>query len=569
MALGSLNRSENKNSVSVRRANQPAKSQEASSDLGGSGPQQLSGTAAAAVSMRGIEKRFGANVALKSVDFTVERGEIHALLGENGAGKSTLMHILAGLVTPDSGTIQISGATATISSPRRARSLGIAMVHQHFTLAPALTVAENIALDSDYVSSTIMGRLKERLSFVPRIAAKNAFSTAEQLGWRLNPGAPISTLSVGEQQRVEIVKALAADASVVIFDEPTAVLIGDEVEDLFEVLRTLKRQGKAIVLIAHKLSEILAVADRVTVLRKGTVVTAGREIGTTTAQQLATWMVGDLARESSDELVPEKIATLPLPFDNVSVDLNPATLFSATDITVAADRGETPIRGLNLEVSGGEIVGIGGVDGNGQVELAEALCGLRTLVSGSLQCHAGVAAYIPQDRRREGLAVSMSVSDNLLFGASQRPEYRTGLLLNMRKLRALSSDLIRSFDIRTSSADAPVSSLSGGNQQKIVVARALQNSPDFIVAMNPTRGLDIGATRFVHQQLIAARNRGAAVVVISTDLDEIAALADRSLILSGGKLEPYQADNTNTAEIGLLLGGAAASINPSHGSVHP
>ncbi len=603
-------------------------------------PQAQPNNGVPLLEMVGIVKRYGPTLALNGVDLAVRAGEIHALLGENGAGKSTLMHVLSGLTHADAGEIRLWGHPVRIPSPRAARALGIAMVHQHFTLAPAFTVAENLALDSARGpgSGLPLG------TFAAREAAAPALERAAALGWQLDPDARIADLSVGTQQRVEIVKALATQARLLIFDEPTAVLSGDEVEELFQVLRRLREEGHAVILIAHKLAEILAVADTVTVLRRGNRV-AYCPVAETDARQLATWMIGvspdsphplspssggphppapfptrsSLAREGRDPTWDD-CGPHPRPLSR-SVgegrDLTPApspsqgegrrqagsppsligrgagglgatpgkgagglgqtqakeaeepgaaAAFAARDILVRGDRGEVAIRGLSLEVARGEILGIGGVDGNGQTELAEALIGLRPIEAGTLSWEGGpfragvspTTGYIPQDRRRVGLAVGMTVEDNLLFEAVRAPQFRRGPFLRRKALQRLASDLIRAFDVRTPSRTLPVSALSGGNQQKVVVARALHANPHWIVAVNPTRGLDIGATRFVHEQLRQARARGAAIVLISTDLDEIAALADRAAILSGGRLHPYQVSEVDQTQLGLLLGGLGA-----------
>ena len=505
--------------------------------------------------MRGITKRYGATVALNDVAFDAQAGQIHALLGENGAGKSTLMQILSGLTRPDSGQILLHGKPVALDSPREARTSGIAMVHQHFTLVPAFTVAENLALDRPAESK--FG------AYFAQAAARAALARAETLGWKLNPGARVSEISVGTQQRIEIVKALATDANLLIFDEPTAVLSRQEIEELFRVLRTLRDEGKAVVLIAHKLAEILAVADEVTVLRRGVRV-ANAPVAVTDAPMLAAWMVGEGA---SIGVRVSGVGEQKTEAAEQSKIQNPKSkiAFSAVNLSVRGDRGEMAIEGLNLEVGAGEILGIGGVDGNGQAELAEALVGLRAIATGAMRWNGGdfrpgvapKAGYIPQDRRRAGLAVTMTIEENLLLEAAQSREYRVGPFLKRRALRILAADLIQQFDIRTPSALLPASALSGGNQQKIVVARALHANPDWIVAMNPTRGLDIGAIRFVHAQLRQARERGAAVVLISTDLDEIFALSDHAAILANGKLTLLDLRAGDAAEIGLLLGGAA------------
>ncbi len=527
-------------------------------------PPDRTDAASGWLTLRGIGKRYGATVALDGVDLEVRAGEIHALLGENGAGKSTLMHVLAGLTEPDAGTITLAGHTVSIANPRAARRLGIAMVHQHFTLVPAFTVAENLALDA--------GGFRRWGRYDAHQAAASALERARALGWNLDGASRIANLSVGAQQRVEIVKALATDARILIFDEPTAVLAGDEVEELFGVLRRLRDQGCAVILIAHKLAEILAVADRVTVLRRGKRV-ASCLVADTDARQLAAWMVGSapvsLPVSTSPANAPDPADPLPVsqPSPNVAdlgaqpVGVNPA--LTATSLILRGDRGEIVLRDLSLAARPGEIYGIGGVDGNGQVELAEALAGLRPPVSGALMWNGQPftpdvsvrTAYIPQDRRRAGLAVTMSVEDNLLFEAVGDPQYRFGPFLRRGRLRRLAQDLIEKFDIRTPTAALPASALSGGNQQKIVVARALRHAPDWIVAMNPTRGLDIGATRFVHDQLRQARARGATIVLITTDLDELAALADRAAILAWGTLTDFEVGAGDATQLGLLLGG--------------
>ena len=516
------------------------------------------------LAMQGIEKRYGATIALNGVDFEARGGQIHALLGENGAGKSTLMQILAGLTRPDAGQIRLNGNAAAIDSPKEARRQSIAMVHQHFTLVPAFTIAENLALDQPV---SHFGK------YEAKTAAQPALSRAESLGWKFDPNSRAADLSVGTQQRIEIVKALATDANLLIFDEPTAVLSPPEINELFRVLQALKGEGKAVILIAHKLAEILAVADVVTVLRRGARA-AHLPVADTDAPQLAALMMGEAAgigvRVSGVENSAEAdgVKTIQNPKSKIQNAPTPDTrhpipAFLAEQIDIRGDRGDKAIAGLSLSVGAGEIFGIGGVDGNGQAELAEALAGLRLISSGKMTWNGGGfrpgiapnTGYIPQDRRRAGLAVTMTIEENLLLEASRQAKYRAGPFLKRRELRTLAADLIQQFDIRTPSALLPASALSGGNQQKIVAARALHSNPEWIVAMNPTRGLDIGAIRFVHAQLRKARERGAAIVLISTDLDEIFALSDRAGILSQGSLAPLDLSAGNAAEIGLLLGG--------------
>ena len=545
-------------------------------------PSGLQLASAPFLSMRGITKRYDSNVALNAVDFEARSDEIHALLGENGAGKSTLMQILAGLVKADSAEISLNGSPVLIDSPGAARTLGIAMVHQHFTLVPAFTIAENLALNLPD-NRSLLQRLKQGFAYSTGASAERALEMAKSLGWELSPNSRVSDLPVGTQQRVEIVKALAADANLLIFDEPTAVLAPNEVEELFTVLRRLRDQGKTVVLIAHKLAEIMAVADRVTVLRRG-VTAATTKVSDTTLEQLAFWMVGaSVAQESEVSSVSPKIS--PLPSSKALNEEKSANLsaprsgekeaFVASDLTVLGDRGETALRGLSLNVKSGEILGIGGVDGNGQTELAEVLVGLRKQASGKLSWKGELfspgasptTGYVPQDRRRSGLALSMSVQDNLLFEAVKSRDFKRGAFLNKKALERLSNDLIEEFDIRTSNSGSPVSSLSGGNQQKIVVARSFYSNPEWIVVVNPTRGLDISATRFVHSQLRKAKARGASIVLISTDLDEIAALADRTAILSGGSLTEIAPGDRDPVQLGMLLGGAGSNAE-SGGTSH-
>ncbi|CCW33933.1 nucleoside ABC transporter ATP-binding protein [Chthonomonas calidirosea] len=503
------------------------------------------------VQMQQIAKRYGTTVALDAVDFELQAGEIHALLGENGAGKSTLMHVLSGMTQPDAGTVRINNVSVHIGSPREARRLGIAMVHQHFTLVPAFTVQENLALDADISLHTLRYRAEE--------AAKPALNQAAALGWQLDPHARVEDLPVGIQQRIEIAKALATNAQWLIFDEPTAVLIGEEIEELFRVLRALRDSGKGIVFITHKLPEVMAIADRVTVLRRGHKV-ATAPIHQVHPALLAQWMVGEAP---ATQRAPES--------HSISRPLHTKTpAFRAENLTVLGDKGEKVLENISFEVYPGEIFGVGGVDGNGQTELAETLVGLRSPQSGQLFWYEGAfqpghsprIGYIPQDRRRHGLALTMTVEENLLFEAVKEAKYRIGPFLRRAALHDLAETLIREFDIRTPSAKLPASALSGGNQQKIVVARALHHRAEWIVAVNPVRGLDINATQFVHTQLLNAKQRGASIVLISTDLDELAALADRTVILSNRQMHPIDLTQRDATQIGLLLGGAFTKEAP-------
>lgn len=465
--------------------------------------------------VQNVSKRYGSVQALRGVSLDLAPGEVHAVLGENGAGKSTLVGILGGFVTPDSGSAQLNGESLPFGKPASCRAAGIEMVHQHFMLVPEFTVGENLALSR-------LGRLTGKLNLGEMI--RPALEWAESLNWDVDPNAKCHDLPVGAQQRIEILKALAGDAPVILFDEPTAVLSPAEVADLVRVLRDLAARGKIVVLIAHKLAEVLAVADRVTVLRQGAKV-AEAPIGEVNADLLATWMVGELPQ-------------LQAPGSNTSASPG----LSLKDLSVNGDRGERAIQNLDLEIQCGQITGIGGVDGNGQLELAEALAGVRPRV-GELRWKGKTfdaakprIAYIPQDRQRDGLALRMSISDNMLIAAADRPDlYRMGLLSPSR-IRAWSEELVREYDIKVGDVRDPVGTLSGGNQQKVVVSRMFEPLPDVIIAMNPTRGLDIQASRQLHQRLIDAANQGAAVLLISTDLDELAALAHTTRFLSRGRL---------------------------------
>lgn len=459
--------------------------------------------------VRSVSKRYGAVHALASVSTEFYAGEIHAVLGENGAGKSTLMGILGGFITPDSGSIESVGNPWPVGKPSAVRESGLAMVHQHFTLVPEFTVAENLALSA-------MKGLAKPLNVAK--ASRGAVDIAKNLAWDLNLASITKTLPVGAQQRIEILKALSADPSILILDEPTAVLAPDEVEDLFRVLRNLRDQGKAILLIAHKLSEVMAVADRVTVLRKGSWV-ASAQIHQVSPDQLAKWMVGEETNVSAG-----------LPVTTTS-----ETFLEVADLHVLGDRGEEAVQGASFKVSKGEIMGFGGVDGNGQVELAECLAGVRQAVSGGLELPSDARiAYIPQDRQSDGLALSLSIIDNLLIEGYTKRDLRRGPFLWTSKVRKWAQDLISRFAIKVGSPSDPAKSLSGGNQQKLVVSRTLSESPDLIVAVNPTRGLDLGATAYVHEQIRAAARRGAAVVLISTDIEELTALASTLAFLTRG-----------------------------------
>lgn len=435
-------------------------------------------------------------------------GEIHAVLGENGAGKSTLMHILAGEYEADSGEILVQGVPTKFGSAADARRAGIGMVHQHFMLVPAFTVAENLAM-------TTLDRLGSSLDLERR--ANKALTLGRELGWELDPNALTGQLAVGEQQRLEIVRLLATDAEVLIFDEPTAVLSPGEVEELSRVLRQLRDAGRTVALIAHKLSEIMAVADRVTVLRRGKFI-ATAPISEVDEGTLATWMVGELPAPPAPPVRnPGEIAV------------------EANCLVVDGDRGEVAAREVDISVRHGEIFGIGGVDGNGQSELAEALAGLRRVRSGTLNATKNVA-YIPQDRQRQGLALGMSIEDNLTLGVLDREGFVKAGWLQPQRIRGWAERMVAEYAIKVGNLRDAVSTLSGGNQQKVIVSRIVDAGPEVLVALNPTRGLDFRAAEFVQQQLVRAAERGCAVILFTTDLDELQSLCDRYAIMSRGEL---------------------------------
>lgn len=464
---------------------------------------------ASALTAEGLSKRYGKVLALDNASLQVEEGEVHAVLGENGAGKSTLMGVLAGFTRPDSGAAELWGSPLPFGNPAALREQGVAIVHQHFMLVPRFSALENLALDQ-------LGSLQGATPFA-EVRAR-AEEVLARVGWSLDLNAPVSSLPVGVQQRLEILKALMGHPRLLILDEPSAVLSPDEVLDLVRVVKALKGQGVTLILIAHKLSEVYAMADRVTVLRKGRLVAASPLAGLE-QKQLASWMVGDF----------------PGVVDAPPTGALGGVLLRLTRATVAGDRGEDAVRDASLEVRAGEILGIGGVDGNGQLELAEALAQVRPLRAGELALESS-PAYIPQDRQVDGLALGMPIWENLLIKGVSRADLFRGGLLSPGRIAVWAKQLIQDYSIKAGSPNDPARSLSGGNQQKVVVSRSLSGEPQIIVAMNPTRGLDIRASSFVHEELRKAALRGAGVVLVSTDLDELASLATRTLYMSSGKL---------------------------------
>jgi general nucleoside transport system ATP-binding protein len=493
--------------------------------------------------LRGISKRFPGVLANDDVDFDLRRGEIHALLGENGAGKSTLMNILYGLYRPDAGEIRLRGRPVSFGSARDAIQAGIGMVHQHFMLIPVMTVAENVVLGTEPLRAGVL--LDERA------AEQRVADMARTFRFSVDPSALVEDIGVGQQQRVEIMKALYRNADILILDEPTAVLTPQEASDLFEILRTLRQEGISIIFISHKLKEVLEIADRITVVRRGRVIESIPAAGAT-QEGLARAMVGrDLL------LRVEKGAANP-----------GAAILTVENLHVLDDRELETVHGLSLEVKAGEIVGIAGIDGNGQSELVEAIVGLRRptegriLVSGKVITRddpkhlidAGIG-HIPEDRHRRGLVLNFTVAENLSLHEYRRPtESRFGWLWP-RRMITRAQKLIRDYDVRGGSPNTLAGSLSGGNQQKVVIAREIESEPEVLVAAQPTRGLDVGAIEYVHRRLVQARDAGKGVLLVSLELDEVRSLSDRILVLYEGRLVGEYTPEASEEELGLAMTG--------------
>jgi simple sugar transport system ATP-binding protein len=491
-------------------------------------------------------KTFGAVRANDGVDFDVEWGEVHALLGENGAGKSTLMNVVYGLVRMDAGEIHFDGTPVRIDGTQAAIRLGIGMVHQHFMLIPPLTVAENVVLGHEPASRT--GRLDAGE------AAARVRELGERYGLEVDPAALVQDLSVGEQQRVEILKALHRGARLLILDEPTSVLTPQEVDRLFEIVRGLTDEGSAVIFITHKLAEVMEVADRITVMRRGKVV------ATTTPKQSSP---ADLAQMMVGRPVLLRVEKTPA---------DPgASLLEVEDLTVEDDRHNVAVDGISLSVRAGEILGVAGVEGNGQSELVEALTGLRHVRSGRIllggrdvtsagtrtRLHSGLG-HIPADRQRMGIILELSVADNLVLSRFDQRPYATGIVRALDVVREHAAKVIADFDIRAAGPDAPAGSLSGGNQQKVVVARELSDDPRVLVAAQPTRGVDVGSIEFIHNRLIEQRDAGHAVLLVSSELDEVLSLADRLAVIYRGRIVAIlEGDQIDRQRIGLLMAGAA------------
>jgi simple sugar transport system ATP-binding protein len=497
--------------------------------------------------MQGIIKRFPGVIANDEANLMVAPGEIHALLGENGAGKSTLMNVLAGLYRPDAGTVHIHGELADIRSPRDATELGIGMVHQHFMLVEPQTVAENVILG--------LSHPRFRLD-MPKVEAEIRELSA-RYSMRVDPSASIWQLSVGEQQRVEILKMLYRGADILILDEPTAVLTPQESDDLCQTLRQMADEGKALIFITHKLGEVMAFADRVTVLRRGKTV-ANLVTAQTSRRDLAREMVG---REVVFRVEKSEYAT--------DDETEPQPALSVKSLSAVGDRGLPALREFSLEVNDHEILGIAGVAGNGQRELAEVITGLRPATEGQVRIGSRDVAnrpprctidlglsHIPEDRTHTGLITNMTVSDNLILKGYRRPPLaRLGFLLQ-RAIARFADRLIRDFEIATPSRETPMKGLSGGNLQKALLAREITAGGNVMVAVHPTRGLDIGATEWVQRTLLEQRQKGAAILLISEDLDELLAVSDRILVMYEGRvMGTVRAEDADVEELGLMMAG--------------
>jgi simple sugar transport system ATP-binding protein len=493
--------------------------------------------------LRGITKRFGDLVANDHIDLVVQPGEIRALLGENGAGKTTLMNVLYGLAQPDEGEIVIDDKPVVIKSPRDAIAARVGMVHQHFMLVPVFTVAENVTLGMERTGRFgLLDRSRTR---------RDVLDLSERFGLRVNPDAYVEDLPVGVQQRVEIIKALMRDASVLVLDEPTAVLTPSETDDLFRIMRDLRAGGRSIVFISHKLKEVQAIADTVTIIRRGKVV--GERPPTTSDAELAALMVG-----RSVQLRVTKTQARPA-----------GVVLDVTGLSVAGERGERLVREVSFQVRAGEILGIAGVQGNGQTELCKALMGLRP-AAGSVRLNgrdlshastrdrlrAGIG-YVPEDRQEDGLVSDFSVAENLVLDVYDRPPYASRLALNLDAIRKTALTRVADYDVRTESIATRAGTLSGGNQQKVVVARETGREVKVLLASQPTRGLDVGSIEFVHKQIIAQRDKGAAVVIVSSELDEIYALSDRIAVMYEGQIVDFCAPDIPEHELGLMMAGAS------------
>lgn len=494
--------------------------------------------------MKNITKQFGSNTVLKNVNFELHKGEVHALLGENGAGKTTLMNILYGMFPPTEGEVCISGKSYQKLTPKIAIENGIGMVHQHFMLIEPFTVTENIVLRNEFTKGAMFLDMKKAREEVVRLS--------QMYGLSVDPDAKIEDISVGMQQRVEMLKALYRGADILIFDEPTAVLTPQEIEEFIKIVKNLTSQGKSIIVITHKLAEIKKMADYCTIIRRGEFIDKVK-VDEVNESVLAEKMVGRKVQFSVEK--QERRAG--------------ETVLSISDLVVEDNRGIEALKGLSLEVKRGEILGIAGVDGNGQSELVEAITGLRKIKSGTVTLNGkditrmsvreiidNKMSCIPEDRQKRGLVLDFDISENMILGNYKEEPMSKGGILNFKKIKEHSAALIGKYDIRPADPSAKAASLSGGNQQKVILAREIENDPDVLIASQPTRGLDVGAIEFIHKYLVEQRNNNKSVLLVSFELDEIMDLSDRIAVIYDGRIVGIKdAKSTEAKELGILMAG--------------
>lgn len=504
------------------------------------------------IDMRDITKKFGDFVANDRINLQIKQGEIHALLGENGAGKSTLMNMLAGLLQPTSGEIEIHGQTVIIDSPSKSAQLGIGMVHQHFMLVEAFTVAENIILGNETMKNGVLDL---------QAASQQIKHLSEKYGLAVDPEAKVADISVGAQQRVEILKTLYRGADLLIFDEPTAVLTPAEIQELMTIMKNLVKEGKSIILITHKLDEIRAVADRVTVIRRGRSIQTVEVVGAT-SQDLAEMMVGRSVSFNTEKKPSEP----------------KEVVLSIKDLVVNENRGIPAVKNLSLDVRAGEIVGIAGIDGNGQSELIQAITGLRRVKSGSItikgeevtkystrQITELSVGHVPEDRHRDGLVLQMTLAENIALQTYYKDPLSNHGVLNYDIINGYARKLMEEFDVRGANELVPAKGFSGGNQQKAIIAREVDRNPDLLIVSQPTRGLDVGAIEYIHKRLIEERDKGKAVLVVSFELDEILNLSDRIAVIHDGHIQGIVLPKeTNKQELGILMAGGTIAKEASH-----